>query len=239
MQDDDQLVTREQLLRTLPKKFHNNVTDGFLDTLNKSIQDPEFRELYRNNLLGFATVIREGKYKLQSYLDAVRYVTYKSMGDKDIDAYSKTFPDRYQRLVEEGTTQKAISSYATAFKKTQLVTRLFEQTMIPIHIANADIFQKAVNEQANLMLTARSEKVRSDAAHSLMQTLKPPVAKEIDLKVGVRHDQSLEDLRNATLELVRSQKALLHKGDITTLDISKAKLVSKDVEEAILVDDED
>jgi hypothetical protein len=226
---DDNLVTEEQLLRTLPKKFHNNITPTFVRTLNKSISDPVFREIYRENLLGFASVIKEGKYKLQSYLDAVRYVSYKSCGDLDIDAYTKTFPDRYQRLVEEGTTQKAIASYATAYKKTQLVTRLFEQTMIPIHIGNADIFQKAVNEQAHLMVNARSEKVRSDAAHSLMQTLKPPVAKEIDVKVGVTHDKSLDDLREATTALVQTQKQMLEDRTITPSQIAKARIVQEEV----------
>ncbi len=225
---DEIVITKEQLLRTLPKKFHNNVTPKFIEVLNSSITDPVFREIYRDNLLGFSTIIKDGKFKLQSYLDAVKYVSYKSMGSLDIDAYSKTFPDRYQRLVLEGTSQKAISSYATAFKKTQLVTRLFEQTMIPIHIGNADVFQRAVNEQAHLMVHARSEKVRSDAAHSLMTTLKPPVAKEIDLKVGVVQDKSLDELRGAMIDLVKTQKGLLEDKTLTPKQIASSRIVQEE-----------
>lgn len=232
---NDTVVTKEQLLRTLPKKFHNNVTTKFVKILNDSITDPEFREIYRDNLLGFSNVIKDGKFKLQSYLDAVKYVSYKSMGSLDIDAYSKTFPERYQRLVLEGASQKAISSYATAFKKTQLVTRLFEQTMIPIHIGNADVFQRAVNEQAHLMVHANSEKVRSDAAHSLMQTLKPPVAKEIDLNVGITHDKSLDELREATNELVKTQKELMQSKILTPTQIAKSRIV----QEEVIIEDDD
>ena len=221
----DEVVTRDQLLRTLPKQVRSNLTDEILDSLNKSITDPNFREVYRENLLGFTSVIQDGKYKLQSYIDAVKYVTYKFTGSKDIEAYAKTFPDRYQRLVEEGASSKTISSYAATYKKTQLVQKIFEQNMIPVHIFNADIFQKAINVQAQLMVSANSEKVRSDAANSLLSHLKPPEIKKIELDVGIKQDKSLDDLREATRELVEIQKRQLEAKTITPKDVAHSKLI--------------
>jgi len=221
----DEVVTKDQLLRTLPKQVRSNLTDEILDSLNKSITDPNFREVYRENLLGFTSVIQDGKYKLQSYIDAVKYVTYKFTGSKDIEAYAKTFPDRYQRLVEEGASSKTISSYAATYKKTQLVQKIFEQNMIPVHIFNADIFQKAINVQAQLMVSANSEKVRSDAANSLLSHLKPPEIKKIELDVGIKQDKSLDDLREATRELVEIQKRQLEAKTITPKDVAHSKLI--------------
>ena len=221
----DEVVTKDQLLRTLPKQVRSNLTDEILDSLNKSITDPNFREVYRENLLGFTSVIQDGKYKLQSYIDAVKYVTYKFTGSKDIEAYAKTFPDRYQRLVEEGASSKTISSYAATYKKTQLVQKIFEQNMIPVHIFNADIFQKAINVQAQLMVSANSEKVRSDAANSLLSHLKPPEIKKIELDVGIKQDKSLDDLREATRELVEIQKKQLEAKTITPKEIAHSKIV--------------
>ena len=232
MSDDDKIpevVTKTQLLRTLPKKLHGNLTDDILDTLNKSITDPNFREVYRDNLLGFTNVITEGKYKLQSYIDAVKYVTYKFTGSKDIEAYAKTFPDRYQRLVSEGATSKTISAYAATYKKTQLVQKIFEQNMIPVHLFNHDVFQKAINVQAQLMVSANSEKVRSDAANSLLSHLKPPEIKKIELDVGIKQDKSLDDLRDATRELVEMQRAQLASKTLSPREIAHSKIISDEV----------
>jgi len=234
MTDDTsmEVVTREQLLRVLPKKAIPNLTDDILTTLNSTISDPSFREIYRDNLIGFTSVIKEGKFKLQSYIDAVRYVSYASTGSNGVEAYSKTFPDRYQRLVADGASSKTISSYATTFKKTQLVQKIFEQSMIPIHIFNQDVFQKAINVQATLMCSAISEKVRSDAANSLMTHLKPPETKKIELDIGIKQDKTLNDFRDAAQILVKQQLAELESGRMSAKDVAVIKVISaEDIED--------
>jgi hypothetical protein len=219
-------VSKEQLIRTVPKRLHASITDDLIDTLNSNITDPEFREIYRENLLGFTNVITEGKYKLQGYMDAVKFVSYKFIGCTDIESYTKTFPDRYQRLIDEKCTNKQISSYVSAFRHTKLVQKIFEQTMIPVHIRNMDIYQKAVETQANLMITANSEKVRCDAANSLMTQLKPPETKKIELDVGLKQSKTLDDLRAATSALADAWKEGLDSKTLTPLQIANAKIVT-------------
>ena len=228
-----EVVTRTLLEKTLPKRIRGNLTDDIMHTLNNSITDQNFREIYRDNLLGFTNVLQEGKYKLQSFIDAVRYVSFTSTGSNGMQAYAATFPDRYQRLVEEGATQKVISSYATTYKKTQLVQKIYEQNMIPVHIFNADVFQKAINVQANLMVSANSEKVRSDAANSLLSHLKPPEIKKIELDVGYKQDKSLDDLREATQELVRMQRQQIEDKTLTPRQIAHSKIIASEDEEVI------
>jgi hypothetical protein len=226
-----EVVTRTQLEKVLPKKTLGLLTDDILETLNNSITDENFREIYRDNLLGFASVINEGKYKLQSYIDAVRYVSFVCTGSNGTQAYAQTFPDRYQKLVMEGATNKTISSYATTFKKTQLVQKIFEQQMIPVHIFNHDIFQKAINVQANLMVTANSEKVRTDAANSLLNHLKPPEIKKIELDVGQKQDKTLDDLRAVSKELAEAQLAEIKRKNITPKDIAASKILKEEIED--------
>ncbi len=232
MTPNTQIITKEQLLRTLPKRVHKNLTDDMLDNLNNLTMDQSFREVYRENILSFTSVINDGRYKIQSYLDAVRYVSHKLLNDTDIVAYTKTFPHRYQRLVEENADQKTIASYSTAYKKTKLVQGVFEQSMMPTHILNADLFQKAINVQANLMLTAKSEKVKTDAANSLLNHLKPPETKKIELDLTTAQDQSLNDLREATKELVDATKKELEAGNISAIEVARSKIIKEDIEDA-------
>ena len=165
-----------------------------VDEINGLITDPKLRENYRENLLSYTSVLADGKYKIGDYINAVKYVSYKLLGSSNIEAYSKTFPDRFQRLVQEGADDKTISSYSTAYNKNKLVNLIFEQTLVPSHILNADLYQKALNVQAQLMISAASEKVRSDAANSLLTHLKMPETTKIELDVGIKVDKSIEDL---------------------------------------------
>jgi len=219
------ILTKDQMLRVLPKRLKGNYTDAILDSVNKCAQDQSFREFFRDNVLSYTSVMQSGRYKLTSYVSAVKYVSHKLLGDKDIEAYAKTFPDRYQRMKDEGNSQNVIASFASAFKKNKLVQGVFEQSIMPTHILNADLFQKAINTQAELMMNARSEKVRSDAASSLMTHLKPPETKKIELDIGLKQDQSLADLREATGELVRMQRKQMEDGNINALEIANSTII--------------
>jgi len=223
--EDASPITKEMLKRCMPAKVHGNLSDEFVLTLNNNITDPNFREIYRENLLGFTAILQEGRYKLQSYVDAVKFVSYKLLGSTDVKAYAQTFPDRYQRLLDAGSDSKTISSYVSAYKnKNQIVSKVFEQSMMPTHIINADLFQKAINSQADLMINARSEKVRSDAANSLLTHLKPPETKKVEVDIGVNQDSGISELRKATQELVRIEKQRIIDKTLTPQEVAQSKL---------------
>ena len=114
------VLTKEQLQASMPKKFRHNVTDEMIDFINTTEGD-EFRDIYKENLVGFADVIEGGRYKMLDYINAVKFVSYKLIGDSNTIAYAKTFPDRYQRLVDKNTPAKTISSFSTAYNKGDLV----------------------------------------------------------------------------------------------------------------------
>lgn len=219
----DDLITIDAFQRALPGDLKKRVNQAMVDDLNKLLHDPMLRENFRDNLLGYTGVMRDGKFKIQSYLDAVKYVSYKLLGSTNIEAYAKTFPQRYQRLINEGADDRTISSYCAAYNKTVLVNKILEQTLVPVHVLNSDLYQKALNTQATLMITAKSEKVRSDAADSVMRQLRPPEAAKIELDVTHKEDKSVQALRETTLKLVNAQRELLEKG-ASAQDIAHSKL---------------
>jgi len=219
------VLTKEQFIRVLPKKLNHAISDSVIDQINQITADPIIKESFRENILSYTNVMKDGKFKIQQYIDAVRYVSHKLFGSSNVEAYTKTFPDRYQRFLNQATSQKDIASYVASYNKTKLVNLIFEQTLVPTHILNADMYQKALNAQAELMMTSNSDKVRSDAANSLLTHLRMPEANKIELDISVKEDKSITELRNSTLELVKTQRAMIVDGTMNAREVAHSKLL--------------
>jgi hypothetical protein len=218
-------LTTEQFKLALPDKVKKSVNQELIDSINKTLSEPEMYEHYRENLLSYTKVMADGKFKIQNYVDAVKYVSHKLMGCTNIEAYSKTFPDKIQRFTTQGVSSKDIASYVTAYNKSKLVNLIYEQTLIPSYVLNQDLYQKALNVQAELMMNAKSEKVRTDAANSLLSHLKVPETQKVELDIKPREDGSIAALREATMELVRAQKLALEAGAVNARDVAQSRVV--------------
>lgn len=231
-------MTKEQLQRVMPKAFKDKVTDGMVDKLNGLFTDPALRENYRENLLSYTTVMNSGKYNIYDYLNAVRYVSYKLLGSTNIEAWSKTFPERWQRLVDEGADNKTISAYCAGYNKTKLVNKIMEQTLVPSHVLNADLYQEAINKQASIMRNEdASFKVQSEAANSLLVHLKQPEVAKMELDVNVKQDSAVDDLRATIQELGNTQKKLIKSGAMSVKQVANSSLlINQDIEDAEIVD---
>ena len=223
-------LTIEQFRTALPDKVKKSVNQELIDQVNKTLAEPELYEAYRDNLISYTSVMKDGKFKVSGYSDAVMYVSHKLMGCTNIEAYTKTFPDKYQRFVQQGVVAKDIASYVTAYNKSKLVNLIFEQTIIPSYVLNQDLYQKALNVQAELMVTAKSEKVRSDAANSLLTHLKMPETQKVELEIGVREDSTIAALRATTMELSRQQRLMMESGAMNVQEVAHSKLTVVDVE---------
>ena len=218
-------LTLDQFKQALPDKVKKSLNQELVDQINTTLGDPELYESYRDNLVSYTKVMSDGKFKISSYIDAVRYVSHKLMGCTNIDAYTKTFPDKYTRFMAQGVAAKDIASYVTAYNKSKLVNLIFEQTLIPSYVLNQDLYQRALNVQADLMVNAKSEKVRCDAANSLLTQLKMPEVTKVELDIGVKEDSSINVLRHTTLELARQQRLMVESGAMNAQEVAHGKLV--------------
>ena len=218
-------LTVEQFQMALPDKVKKSVNQELIDQINATLSNPEEFEQYRDNLLSYTRVMADGRFKVDQYLSAVKYVSHKLMGATNIEAYTKTFPDKYARFVAQGVATKDIASYVTAYNKSKLVNLIFEQTLIPVHVLNMDLYQRALNVQAELMVSAKSEKVRTDAANSLLTQLKPPEVKKVELDIGTKESSAIQELKAATLELAAQQRQLLQSGAVTAKDVAHSKII--------------
>ena len=227
------MLTIDQFKTALPDKVKKSVNQELIDQINKTLAEPELYEAYRDNLMSYTRVMADGRFKIQNYIDAVKYVSHKLMGCSNIDAYTKTFPQKYQNFLAQGVVAKDIASYVTAYNKSKLVNLIFEQTLIPAYVLNQDLYQKALNTQAELMITAKSEKVRCDAANSLLTHLKMPETQKVELEIGVKEDSSIAALRATTLELARQQRLMVESGAMNAQEIAHGRLIIDVVPEVV------
>lgn len=230
-----QLMTPELLKMALPKNLHGNATPQFAATINQLALEPETCEEVRSNFLTYSKVLVDGKYKTQDYLNAVIYCTHKFMGYSNKDAYARSFPDRYQSLAARGATEKDISAYVSAYSKNQLVNQILEQALIPAHLLHQDVFNQAIKTQVELMQSSPSDKVRQDAANSILTHLKAPEKKKIELDVTVKQTGGIDDLRQTMEALAKQQVELIAAGATTAKDMARAPLMlTKEQKEAAI-----
>ena len=218
-------ITKELVARALPGNLKSAATDQLADMINQISADPLIAEQIRENFLSYASVLKEGKFKVEDYLNAVAYCSYKLMGDSNQDAYFKTFPQRYANLVAAGRTPKEISAYVSAYAKGQLVNKIMEQTLVPSWVLNQHMYQAALNTQFKLMTNEDvSSKVRSDAADSLLTHLAKPKEAGPLINIDMGETSGMNELKDALARMAQQQQVLINAG-VSTKEIAAQDIV--------------
>lgn len=218
-------LTVQEFKEALPKGLQKGVNQEVMDLVNNVIGEPEFIENFRDNLVGYQSVLLQGKFKVSNYVEAVKYVSHKLMGTNNIQSYTRAFPQKVAEFKRRGVTDKDIASYVYAYNKSKLVNLIMAQSLIPTHVLNADVYQEAINIQLDLARNANSEKVRSDAANSLLVQLRPPEVKKIELDIAHKEDSSISALRETTMQLVAETRLALQAGALNAQQAAHQGLV--------------
>lgn len=218
------MLTAAEIIQALPANLRTAVTPQFVNTVNTVTTDPLIAEQVRENFISYSRVMAMGKFKVQDYLNAVTYVSYKLMGDNNQEAYCKTFPQRHADLLAKGASAKVISSYVSAYNGNQLVNLIYEQSMIPAWVMNQDIHQKAINHLATLMIGATSEKVQCDAAGLLLAHLGKPKETNFQLNIGITENSGMTEMRQQIAQMAEMQQQFIEAG-VEITQIAKTKLI--------------
>lgn len=217
-------LTLEDLKKALPTRLHTALGQELLDKVNAlNSEVPDAAENIRDNFITYISVLSEGKYKLEDYLNAIKYVSFKLMGKTNRDAYRFTFPDRFWAMKEKEILDKDIDSIISAYNRNKLVNAIYEKTIIPSWILNQDAYQEAINTQVKLMRTANSERVKAMAADSILNHLKRPEnLGQAQLNINV-NTSVLDDLQKNMLELVKTQRDLIKAG-VSTKEVAEQRI---------------
>jgi hypothetical protein len=218
------MLTKEVVERALPATLKSAVTPQLVDLINNIAADPLVAEQVRNNVISYTSVLKEGKFKAEDYVHAVAFVSYRMMGDSIKDAYFKTFPQRMAALMAKGADEKTISAYTSAYAKGKLVNLILEQTIVPSWVLNNHLYQEAITTQATLMRTAASEKVRAEAANSLLTHLSKPKEVTALIPIDMKESSGMSELKDMLQKMSQQQRELIANG-ATARDIAAQRLV--------------
>ena len=223
------MLTVPEVLSIVPRQHKSKITQEFIDTLNGMVKDPIMAEVYQKNVITYADVLRDGRFKLTDYVNAVMYVSYKMMGLGNLAAYQKVFPDKCRDMVARNLSQKDMQAYAAMFNKNKLVTLIYEQTLIPDHIMYASVRHRAIAAQANL-LNSSNEHVVQKAADSLMNHLKAPESAKISIEMGAKDSGVLSDLTNALNVLSKKQSDAIAIGSHSVKEIAHSRIIEGELD---------
>lgn len=237
METVDNKLTLETVRASVPANMRTTITQNIVDRLNQLGGDPIIDKEIRDNFITYSLVLREGKFHIEDYVNAVTFCTHKIMGLNNKEAYAKTFPIRYQTFLAKGYTDKDISAFVSAYSKNKMVQSILEKSVIPFHMYNMDARQKALDVQVELMMTAKSEMVRMKAADSVLAHTEAPTVNGPMVNINLNKSSALEDLERSIAELARKQKDAIEDNLVTTKEIAEQKLVGTDIVEAEVVED--
>ena len=224
------MLQLEAVKKLVPKAQRTMITQDYLDRIEASVTDSDVAEQFKENFITYLNVLSKGKYKMDDYISAVKYVSYKLLGYSNIKAYAATFPDRYQRLKDEG--QQQIEAFVSMYARGKLVNQIFEQTMVPTYVLNAPLHQEALNELAMMI---KDPDVRGmtkvKACEAILQHTKQPEVIKGELTIGIEQSDTINDLREITENLADTYKEMLEKKGMRLKDVAEANIIDITPEE--------
>lgn len=218
------------------KKVDKPVKEKALEFINSTIRgsNPAIAEHFRNICINVMDSMygNGSRINLQDYLNAALFVTYRNTGDTKVKAYTKTFPDRVQRMQREGQSMTHLNSYADIYSKNQCVIDIQAKMLLPTHIVCHDLFYEAMRVTVDIMNDDKvSPKVRVDAANSIMNHTKQPEIKKQELNIKINESNEIEQLKQALFDLSAKQRNDIIEGNYSVVDVINQDIYIEDKDE--------
>ena len=237
--------TKEELKHLFPKR-KRGITDDVVKEINKLINmDPDVEGLSQS-IIDNATVLDTIQVSMIEYVNAVRFAGFILDGQLNtMEAYIRTFPDKdhvkeYIKQKESGKevdpdVYNVITAASSRFKRSKIVSSILKQNLIPAHLMYMGMRNDAIHVLYDTMYNAKSDKVRVDAADTLLKHTEPPKEAKVELDVKTSEDDTKAELLAQLQEAIKQQKALIEQGvsleEAQKLNIKHTEVVDAEVEE--------
>ena len=216
----------------VPKHYKNSVTQELIDDLNRLSRDPDYGEEFKQSMLTSTSILggANSKWSLAMYVDAVKYFSLTAAQMSQADAYIAVFPERFQSRLDRGETKEDIRGEASRYNNSELVNKIRQQALVPLHLVNQGNVQIAINVLVDIATRGRSEVAKVSAATALLKELRPAETAKIELDVNISNKDSIADLRKATEELAIAQRQSIEAGQAVKF-IAESRIIEAELDE--------
>lgn len=244
---ESQNITREKLKKFLPKGTSIQVTDEVLEMIDNMEKDTGLpQNLLEEDVMSYMHLVGKiGGVGLSELVNAIKFCNLKR-NRTNREAWAIVFPKKYDELVAAG---KPVDNFVSMYNQSKLVVAIDKEMIVPVHIQYSAYYHSAIRKQFQLMNGVDSNgndvsaMVQHLSAKTLMELLKMPEDKSIELKIGLS-DAAVaqqQELNDSLKKLVEAQSSMFAQG-MNAADIQKVhtiKVIENESVDADLVDDDD
>ena len=210
----------EAFIKHLPKKAKKlapEVKEYYLKVLE---DEPDMVD----DLISYTKVLEGGKFSVDQYINAVRFVSYQMMGYNNTESYLKVFPEKLGTLHTD--------KYAAKYNKSKLVTELHKLVVVPEYLTHMHLRNQALKVQTDLMLSAKSEMVKHLASKTILEMTKPPEENYMQVDVNVKKDDSIEAIEQALYQTATKLVKGIQDKQVTAKEVLETDIMDVDYEES-------
>lgn len=183
--------------------------------------DPDY---FKEKLITFSSVAAGMKNTSTiDYIKAIQYCSYIGVGDSQVGAYTKTFPERVASKATDGT----IRASAFMYHNGKMVQDIIEVSMVPMHLMFMSQRFAAVEKLAHLMVHSKNERIQMESADKILVHTKAPEKATFELELGSKANDQLSQLNDTMNKLAQQQVDMIEKGQQSAKDVVEAKIVEK------------
>lgn len=211
-------VTVEELQKRFPAK-KNTITEEVVDLINQSNSDPYFNgDEFLENMMTYQNVMYKNSGSLGEYINALRFCAYL---ETDVNNYTEAYKraraaDQFvidrANADTDSNAYKELTGAASRYRKTPMVRDILTQAEMPLYLMFQGARYGAVAKLVKEMETAAFSKDRISAAKAILEHVKPPENMKIELDIGVKEDNKLQQLNDQLAEIASRQKHHLEMG---------------------------
>lgn len=227
-------ITKEDIQKALPSR-KGGVTEEIVEIINRSLTEPEFQgESLLQTATTYERVLQQNKAGIKQYLNAIRFCSYLiALDDNFTEAYKKVFWDtefvkNRMDLKSDDGQYKELTSAASRYRKSKLVVDILTVSQVPMHLMFTGMQYQAVGVLHEVMMTARLDRDKINAAKELLAATKAPENIKIDLDVGVKENSAIQQLNDQLAQLAGSQKTQLEAGNTDLKVLGAMKVVKEE-----------
>lgn len=220
------MFTTDNLKLVLPK--NKSITQELVDEINNRINTEELQY----NFKCYSSILKDSSYSLDEYINAVTFVTYKMLNKTQKEAWSLTFPDRYDKLIKQENGDDKIRAYASMYEKTKLVIQILAQTYVPAYITNTHYHQESLNILMEIARNPRNNPMsRVNACKGILEFTKQPEVQKVQMEVGIKQTDEVKELMKVNADLAKTQLAQLESGNISIKEVAESKIIEGEIDE--------